>query len=185
MRRAGGGSSPRVRGKRFIHWWGPFQGRLIPACAGKTAYDITRLRKAGAHPRVCGENDIVKFGKAAAQGSSPRVRGKHQPRRRLRRARRLIPACAGKTPCAVVPTNISGAHPRVCGENSFGRSGTLSLRGSSPRVRGKLEETCEHHTSKGLIPACAGKTRALLVLMFERWAHPRVCGENVQESNLP
>ena len=30
----------------------------------------------------------------------------------------------------------------------------------------------------GLIPACAGKTYRGLEVIWEMWAHPRVCGEN-------
>ena len=30
----------------------------------------------------------------------------------------------------------------------------------------------------GLIPACAGKTYSLVVMMWTSRAHPRVCGEN-------
>ena len=50
--------------------------------------------------------------------------------------------------------------------------------GSSPRVRGKLlsESRAEH--SRGLIPACAGKTSRSARVARSAGAHPRVCGEN-------
>ena len=49
----------------------------------------------------------------------------------------LIPACAGKTSMRITSEAVTGAHPRVCGENTriVGASGMTS--GSSPRVRGK------------------------------------------------
>ena len=50
-----------------------------------------------AHPRVCGENLEQSIGAVDTVGSSPRVRGKHKPRRVFKSATRLIPACAGKT----------------------------------------------------------------------------------------
>ena len=50
------GSSPRVRGKPHrVEDYVPTLG-LIPACAGKTIDHHTDRSKAGAHPRVCGEN---------------------------------------------------------------------------------------------------------------------------------
>ena len=38
---------------------------------------------------------------------------------------------------------------------------------------------CDHLVNPGLIPAWAGKTKAGRVPQNERWAHPRVGGENV------
>ena len=53
---AGGGSSPRVRGKRrCLIFVASFSG-LIPACAGKTWNNPPEPSKQSAHPRVCGEN---------------------------------------------------------------------------------------------------------------------------------
>ena len=66
----------------------------------------------------------------------------------------------------------------MCGENTAGQSFRPLYLGSSPRVRGKLPSNHWAAKSRGLIPACAGKT------YFARWsysygpAHPRVCGEN-------
>ena len=34
---------------------------------------------------------------------------------------------------------------------------------------------------EGLIPACAGKTTATSARTSEKWAHPRVCGENAEK----
>ena len=50
------GSSPRVRGKRFIGSSPVPPAGLIPACAGKTERRAPYLRESSAHPRVCGEN---------------------------------------------------------------------------------------------------------------------------------
>ena len=73
---------------------------------------------------------------------------------------------------------MSGAHPRVCGENS--RVSTLHPRatGSSPRVRGKLILVGRTVKIRGLIPACAGKTSEAPRCSRSIRAHPRVCGEN-------
>ena len=132
------GSSPRGRGKLSGDWQGVWDGRLIPAWAGKTTRDRPPPRHPQAHPRVGGENQGDQLADAASLGSSPRGRGK--PRRldpRNERVR-LIPAWAGKT--AVGPVRGVGcqAHPRVGGENA-------------PRSAASL-------TRCWLIPAWAGKT---------------------------
>ena len=92
------GSSPRGRGKHagVIEWHRG--GRLIPAWAGKTSSTPGLTGRAGAHPRVGGENDGSGACPRARAGSSPRGRGKRRPPRRGTCRARLIPAWAGKTP---------------------------------------------------------------------------------------
>ena len=152
------GSSPRVRGKR--------------------ARTRARRRVRVAHPRVCGENASSGKSQLTKKGSSPRVRGK--PGKRSFNGGRcgLIPACAGKTCCRSRLLRKVRAHPRVCGENAPPETPRRGLRGSSPRVRGKLDAfTCFNREFR-LIPACAGKTRTATPLPGALEAHPRVCGEN-------
>ena len=91
------GSSPRVRGKRLSGKWAALVAGLIPACAGKTIFGSPLGKKAGAHPRVCGENRRITRWSTFATGSSPRVRGKPALVDYVQDARGLIPACAGKT----------------------------------------------------------------------------------------
>ena len=112
-------------------------GRLIPACAGKTTSPAKSGPSRWAHPRVCGENlkhagELMPF-----EGSSPRVRGKPVYVGDHRAREGLIPACAGKTVALAITLDSAGAHPRVCGENVNLHSAGLWLAGSSPRVRGK------------------------------------------------
>ena len=75
-------------------------------------------------------------------------------------------------------THITRAHPRACGENIAVRSDCIRLRGSSPRMRGKLEALPTIITTVGLIPAHAGKTRQHGPRKSAHRAHPRACGEN-------
>ena len=70
----------------------------------------------------------------------------------------LIPACAGKTHMFDSVNKALEAHPRVCGENENSFAFLIYAGGSSPRVRGKLGEAFIPVLTKGLIPACAGKT---------------------------
>ena len=72
----------------------------------------------------------------------------------------LIPACAGKTYACGARESNGRAHPRVCGENSISARTKSVQSGSSPRVRGKREAEALAKDSSGLIPACAGKTKA-------------------------
>ena len=54
----------------------------------------------------------------------------------------------------------------------------MSVGGSSPLTRGKLEETGADLAQAGLIPAHAGKTRAWSWCQWSPAAHPRSRGEN-------
>ena len=73
---------------------------------------------------------------------------------------------------------VTSAHPRVCGENVVEKRGRNGYRGSSPRVRGKLNRSAFSPKTRGLIPACAGKTSRPSRSASRSSAHPRVCGEN-------
>ena len=74
---AGGGSSPRMRGKPLRQdVFKPARG-LIPAHAGKTPARAEATTAPGAHPRACGENAYGLGALSSGGGSSPRMRGKH------------------------------------------------------------------------------------------------------------
>ena len=154
-------------------------GGLIPACAGKTPIKPAIRSLPRAHPRVCGENLLFVALQGCENGSSPRVRGKHDLTRTALASVGLIPACAGKTERQWLDLRRSGAHPRVCGENRATRKSTRKAPGSSPRVRGKRPDGHNASVNDGLIPACAGKTKGRDAPPLHEWAHPRVCGENV------
>ncbi len=53
---------------------------------------------------------------------------------------------------------------------------TLSVPGSSPRVRGDLGQAQVQRPRVGLIPACAGRPTRSRRAKATTWAHPRVCG---------
>ena len=172
------GSSPRVRGKPLVALPADDASGLIPACAGKTFKSRRPALPSWAHPRVCGENSWTGSRLISSPGSSPRVRGKHCPRRGPSRPGGLIPACAGKTVAAGKALYDLGAHPRVCGENNVAGFGSDLDWGSSPRVRGKQAVQALGGEPGGLIPACAGKTSPCRGGCARTRAHPRVCGEN-------
>ena len=91
---------------------------------------------------------------------------------------RLIPARAGKTRTPRATSSSWRAHPRACGENPISSTSSISWRGSSPRVRGKLPGFSSFPHARGLIPARAGKTSTPTSKPSAPRAHPRACGEN-------
>ena len=92
---------------------------------------------------------------------------------------------------------VNGDHPRVCGEKSFiflkllrqpgspprVRGEVFADRsmnpneGSPPRVRGEVEKCRVDIFSKGITPACAGRSTAATCSGRVARDHPRVCGE--------
>ena len=172
------GSSPRVRGKLFYRHAEPIGVGLIPARAGKTPRRVGRGSACPAHPRACGENQLLGQSWTPSPGSSPRVRGKRGRDDARPPARRLIPARAGKTGRNDNGLAFHKAHPRACGENYFRQGEAQRRSGSSPRVRGKLSLLSFGATHARLIPARAGKTSAPTFGRSSPPAHPRACGEN-------
>ena len=153
-----GGSSPRVRGTRYLCQNRPADSRFIPACAGNTLRENEHEYLLSVHPRVCGEHlkKNGRFGNVA--GSSPRVRGTHFLEPSHPSFARFIPACAGNTSTARRDTCPTSVHPRVCGEHSIDPHGVSPHRGSSPRVRGTLGQVTDDRIVIRFIPACAGNT---------------------------
>ena len=107
------------------------------------------------------------------------MRGKRSARSPASWRGGLIPACAGKTRNTYRPRWLTRAHPRVCGENQPTQRAIAANDGSSPRVRGKRIYGIITALVPRLIPACAGKTSAVMGVFLAMWAHPRVCGENL------
>ena len=152
-------SSPLTRGKHAPESCARTTPGLIPAHAGKTCRTGRRERRASAHPRSRGENEIIEIHVSSFHGSSPLTRGKPVVCDADCKGRRLIPAHAGKTNPAPTCRLPPGAHPRSRGENQAGRrSGKLQL-GSSPLTRGKQPSMTLTAAQPRLIPAHAGKTR--------------------------
>ena len=71
----------------------------------------------------------------------------------------IIPAYAGSTGAALGGQNPCGDHPRVCGEHMMPTDRLVTVRGSSPRMRGALTLYGAAVITPGIIPAYAGSTR--------------------------
>ena len=175
------GSSPHARGKHPDHLEAKARIGLIPACAGKTVGHEVLGTVTKAHPRMRGENYLHLSFIPIDFGSSPHARGKQRRADLDHRRTRLIPACAGKTAGVWRTKYVLEAHPRMRGENEWSYSSSRPTKGSSPHARGKLCLGAASWVERGLIPACAGKTKNPRSFPMDKKAHPRMRGENRKE----
>ena len=154
------GSSPRVRGKHVVEADGDSAIGIIPARAGQTRPPHTDWLSRPDHPRACGANYLTALIVFIAIGSSPRVRGKPRGLAAGQRGGRIIPARAGQTVWGGQRGASRADHPRACGANSSASAVTVTLPGSSPRVRGKQRASRQPDEHVRIIPARAGQTRS-------------------------
>ena len=152
------GSSPHGRGKRVECGDEPCGRGLIPAWTGKTSRASTWPTTGASHPRMDGENLMRWRVSGPATGLSPRGRGKQTIEEGDFLVFRLIRARAGKTEQSSGQPHSWPAHPRAGGENAASSTPIGTLRGSSPRGRGKLHHAEAPIQQIRLIPARAGKT---------------------------
>ena len=131
------GLSPRGRGKPFQCGEGVYGQRSIPAWAGETRLSAPPLARSQVYPRVGGGNGRRSAAMCVLRGLSPRGRGK-----RIRQIEQFpaigsIPAWAGETTKAALPTSRMRVYPRVGGGNYGGCHRRPCRQGLSPRGRGK------------------------------------------------
>ena len=149
---------------------------LIPAYAGRTGAPSKSSTVTRAHPRLRGADNLRSHDAVRDMGSSPLTRGGPGLDWLCAGLFRLIPAYAGRTclySAAVMPW---AAHPRLRGADLpidydlFGRTGSSPLtRGGRAGFKGTAHEI-------GLIPAYAGRTRAIGYVRDLIEAHPRLRG---------
>ena len=135
------GSPPRVRGRREFRLFVHNLIRFTPACAGQTADEAVRH--------------------ACVDGSPPRVRGRLDGEGEVGIVPRFTPACAGQTFEGGDINTIVAVHPRVCGADFVGKPRRPALRGSPPRVRGRLHVYSLSILRPRFTPACAGQTEGI------------------------
>ncbi len=140
------GPSPRVRGEPIKTTLETVTTAGHPRACGENAYCACRPEKiTRAIPARAGRTVGQHHCGAVACGPSPRVRGELVDQLRHRRH--------------------APGHPRACGENPSGSTGSAARFGPSPRVRG------EHSWPVTRLRCSPG--------------HPRACGENAGEDELP
>ena len=176
------GSSPRMRGTPLLEWNACQGTGIIPAYAGNTEGFRLGACCGRDHPRVCGEHIKVAWMNPQIAGSSPRMRGTHNNDTVAIYPGGIIPAYAGNTFRPIRKRFRTRDHPRVCGEHHASNPTLISLRGSSPRMRGTLDDDLRGHDHPGIIPAYAGNTLHVHDGKPSHWDHPRVCGEHTLSS---
>ena len=151
---------------------------IIPALAGNTMRARCWSRRAGDHPRACGEHVDACVLTALSWGSSPRLRRTPRPVVWRVPRRGIIPALAGNTAKTSAFAPAARDHPRACGKHHHSHSRRASSLGSSPRLRGTLRERGQERAHAGIIPALAGNTQQTNRPLSGNRDHPRACGEH-------
>ena len=153
-----------MRGKALCRVLLTVHTGITPAYAGKRMLVGECPKPLWDHPRVCGEKGCCKFSSRNHSGSPPRVRGK-VPQPGVEGCRLgITPACAGKSLLAAPVAGLPRDHPRVCGEKWQNRVNQLLVRGSPPRMRGKVIFQAVAALVVGITPAYAGKRNTLTAL---------------------
>ena len=133
-----GGSSPRMRGAQLLGGRTGEVVGIIPTYAGSTCIIKFAHPESKDDPRVCGEHLDHVCASPYHQGSSPRMRGAPAEAEGGLQAHGIIPAYAGSTRCRITTIRFRRDHRRVCGEHFRIDVSSVSLQGSSPRMRGAL-----------------------------------------------
>ena len=139
---------------------------------------MSLYRSTRAHPRRCGDHEVLTLLGPLPGGSSPQVRGPQSSTTIVTCGNGLIPAGAGTTRQAQLGFALTGAHPRRCGDHlAMGWTEKIG-RGSSPQVRGPLVTVMLPGIQMRLIPAGAGTTLLQPMPCLPDRAHPRRCGDH-------
>ena len=92
-------------------------------------------------------------------------------------AKGITPTCVGKREARATLIDIIKDHPHVCGEKKVTEAITSPLRGSPPRVWGKVTGLALLCLIVWITPTCVGKREARATLIDIIKDHPHVCGE--------
>ena len=172
------GSSPHARGAHPVHRLVAMAFRIIPACAGSTAWSGWSRRGRGDHPRMRGEHPRTARAGRGAEGSSPHARGARAAYMYHTGDGGIIPACAGSTLDGLAPERGSEDHPRMRGEHQTPWWSTTGETGSSPHARGAHRDALLELADARIIPACAGSTERARHRHVSQRDHPRMRGEH-------
>ena len=126
-----------------------------------------------------GEKNLTLYPHKEEEGSPPRARGKDSYASGHRRCGGITPACAGKRLYNVASAEFIRDHPRVRGEKLIVLPLGVRQEGSPPRARGKDSTDGKIRCSRGITPACAGKSFIVHKKRRFPWDHPRVRGEKL------
>ena len=176
------GSSPLTRGIPEVCGADCTRCRFIPAHAGNTKFDGCMPPFPKVHPRSRGEYRGVFFIPFFNTGSSPLTRGILFEKVGAIGVQRFIPAHAGNTPLFPLLTNLNQVHPRSRGEYPIEHLSQKRSLGSSPLTRGIHAAEEQRADQVRFIPAHAGNTFPVDLLVKMVKVHPRSRGEYTKKS---
>ena len=184
------GDHPRVCGEKTFSFFSSLRvSGSPPRMRGKETTSSSSKTILRDHPRVCGEKALRSCKTFRAAGSPPRMRGKAVHHVHGGPEIGITPAYAGKRGQGILCGSPTGDHPRVCGEKQRGEVVPQWLRGSPPRMRGKVSCAAYGLCHSGITPAYAGKrlkrsrstvSPAAIVPLF-----PSVCNKPVVSGGSP
>ncbi|SEP57027.1 hypothetical protein SAMN05421693_10163 [Ectothiorhodospira magna] len=171
------GSSPYLRGTRFLVVGVGLFNRFIPAPAGNAICHALDVGNKAVHPRTCGERVFKRARLMPRDGSSPHLRGTRPMGRGASTNHRFIPAPAGNASNDSYKFLAKTVHPRTCGERRAPAATAAARPGSSPHLRGTRRATPGPAPAGRFIPAPAGNADDCGCLCGGGSVHPRTCGE--------
>ena len=171
------GSSPLSRGIPPVALECGGFVRIIPALAGNTPSVLENSSYLPDHPRSRGEYSEFLDGHCGVVGSSPLSRGIRMPAEWWMAAAGIIPALAGNTCQSARNTALAWDHPRSRGEYVHAAKFVVMVGGSSPLSRGIPLIASTISVPSRIIPALAGNTTPMVMLLSKGRDHPRSRGE--------
>ena len=170
------GSSPLARGLHDVAntRFGKFG--IIPARAGFTFLDRCGYAPISDHPRSRGVYLIWAYTDFPEEGSSPLARGLPMTGPSCPFRWRIIPARAGFTRQSVGSSMPRPDHPRSRGVYPLYIHRYSGVHGSSPLARGLRRSGAPGVYSTGIIPARAGFTLRMVLILGLLSDHPRSRG---------
>ena len=172
------GSSPHTRGAPVPRLHRDVAERIIPAYAGSTRMNSSKISIPTDHPRIRGEHVTARSASRRSIGSSPHTRGAPVDVGADRGRCRIIPAYAGSTGKCLRQGFRREDHPRIRGEHRSQLSGWANNGGSSPHTRGAPSLSSSMNRLTGIIPAYAGSTSTRFWQFLATRDHPRIRGEH-------
>ena len=153
-----GGGTPLARGTLRTQRGNADNARFIPAGAGNTCQETSRLTLNSAYPRWRGEHMYRPSRRVMCFGLSPLARGTLDDIYNALAPERFIPAGAGNTGPSDCNHRNNSVYPRWRGEHDSIATSTTCPGGLSPLARGTPMMLVCHRAFSRFIPAGAGNT---------------------------